>query len=324
MNKYTKSVNKVFYAALFVLMFATCVPLHASGWHWLPIQGRAGCFARCNHSGNDGRVYRYANGTYTDIGAYTVTNTYNTTNLPPRNWKADLVASLNAKAENEQFRAALIESGLAGTPQYSQFGASGYGKSGYSIQTSQGYGEHVAQVSQYNNIGQVDIEALMQRNADIIDRMVSGSSTATAALGDRIAQIQDGQAEALKIQVAGQALVASIQAAQPPRTRVERYDSENQAPGQHWQQGARVQAQQGGKTIAQIRAEVVLTNKCGKCHIDDNKGKFVLQQLDEQTFGRVWEAINTGDPRKQMPPQDSGIAPLTPAEKLTVSRGFGP
>jgi hypothetical protein len=309
-------MSKAFYAALFVLMFATCTPLHAGGWHWLPIHGRANCFARCNHSGNDGRVYQFINGSYVDIGVYSNTNAYGT----PRNWKADLVASLNAKAENEQFRAALAESGLAGTPYGAQLGAK-YGlyntRSGYEIQTSQGYGEHVAQVSQYNNIGQVDIERLMQRNADIIERMVSGTGVANAALSDRISQIQEGQAEALKIQVAGQALVESIRAAQPPRTRVERYDAET-VPQEYTGQAG----QQGAKPIAQIRAEVVLANKCGKCHIDDNKGKFVLQKLDEQTFGRVWEAINTHDPRKQMPPQDSGIAPLTPAEKLTVSRGF--
>lgn len=304
-------------AILFLVLVVWSVFASADGWYWLPASN--GYYVRANASGNDGWYYTRYNGCYNR--AYQITNTtINVTNQAPANWKVNLVNALSAQRENDYYLQALRESGLM--PEQQQATAS----SGYStstVVTQQGVGYHSLQ-SYAPNIGTVDIESLISKNARTIERMIDGTGQANAALSDRIGQIIEGQNEALKINAAGAALVASIQATQQSRTTTQTTQTVNgvvPVPPEPQEPGV-VQAQmQATPTIDMVRAEAILSQKCGKCHINDAKGGFAFNRLDVNNYNRIWRAL---DPRakKPMPPVDSGVHPLTSDELLAIAKAM--
>ena len=286
-------------------------------WYWLP--ARNGYYTRSCASGNDGWYYsRNASGQY--VQTQQINNT--TINIPPANWKVNLVNALSAQRENDYYLQALRESGLMPDQQANAYGQqSGYSTS--TMYTQQGNGYHSLQ-SYAPNIGSVDIEGLIAKNARTIERMIDGTGQASAAMSDRIGQIIDGQNEALKINAAGAALVASIQATQVSKTTQTTTQtfagpSQGQVPPEPTP-AIQAQALPQVNALDFVRAEAVLAAKCAKCHTLDRKGDFSFNRIDQTNAAAIWGALNSH--KKPMPPPDSGIAPLTPAELLTVSKAI--
>lgn len=267
-----------------------------------------------------------------------------TTYTTPDNWKELLVKSLHAKQENEQFRAALAESGLENPNQMGSgygYGSSGYQtvSQGFSQQGSTGYGVAAIPAQQYAG----DLGANLHEFQRGADAWRESGTQIYGMLGDLNAQKLDHDGMVAKIYATGQIQVAAIQALQPPTQTTTQWNNQTSSgtqPQQNQQPNQALQVPQNPvpdtrgvrePVLPGITREVLVTHNCAECHTGaTHKGNFDLTALnslsstDREKLSSIAHARMSLDEKdkQHMPKDHSSVDIQTNNEISAYIRGY--
>jgi mono/diheme cytochrome c family protein len=313
----------MFRCLLFLVAFSMSATIAEASNYWRSI-GNGYHLLYTSSGQHDGWYYRVSHGRYcrhSRVPSSSVSYS--------ANWKSDLVKALDKAKDTELFIAAIRESGLR-VDQNSLPDTYGYARGHSTIY--QGYaaqGQSILGLAAYApSIGQVDIESLLRTQQRLAERQSDNASQANNFLTDRIGQVGELQTEVAKIQAAGAAIVASVQAASPPRTEVHQWERGSGSNSQQHSHQSQTQVERSpgpqSYALSVVGAQHVLDTKCVACHGPNKKsGGLDLsnfstwdESLQDAYEVKIRERITTSDPAKKMPPVDKPQLAAADMKKL--------
>lgn len=236
-----------------------------------------------------------------------------------KGWKDNLITAIDRKSDNQQFRAAVRESGLVDAEDYGGYGSYQYGQ-GFSI-AKQGYGYQSQPYAQ-----PLDIGALFNLEAQAVSRAQDYGGQASANLSSNVREATEIE----RIRAARDGMVEIMKAAQTNKTEYRQWHTQNGPPAYPQpEQGGQYKATgQGGAVIQAVRGETVAMSKCAKCHSGAEPkagfditpdGLAVLNQVDRADRGQmVYTRVRSKDPNKSMPPPNDENHGTITAEELVA------
>lgn len=295
------------------LLFSLFCAIANAGWNW---QASNGYFLRVNELGeNDGWYYRCVCGKYYQDHRYQAPLTYS------KNWKEKLVDALSVKADNEQFRAALSESGLVDkqtTTAYPQ------NLNGISVLTQGLFGQGSTTYGSLANFQpqMIDWQAYQNNQLQFQNRALDAAQASNNGVNINIKAANDSNTDLAKFAAGVQGIVATATATVTPKQQVTQFsigsNSGNLPPAPVTTQSVAV--------LPKLKGEVLVNQVCAKCHSGaEPKGKEAFVDLvanynQADRLSLSCEALNrmrSNDPNKVMPPPSEHVT-FTPDQMLNV------
>lgn len=283
------------------LIFSLICAIANAGWHY---QSSGSYYVRVNEYGqNDGCYYTYYCGRYYYAKAIPVTVNYN------KNWKDDLVNAIAQKADNEQFRAALSESGLIDkqtTTTYPQ------NLNGISVLTQGLFGQGSTTYGALANFQpqMIDWQAYQNSQLQFQNRAFDAAQASNNGVNINIKAANESNTDLAKFAAGVQGIVATATATVTPKQQVTQFsvNSGNPPP-------APVNVQTTS-VLPKLKGEVLVNQVCAKCHSGaEPKGKeaFVdlvgnYNQADRLSLScEALSRMTSDDPNKMMPPPSANV-----------------
>ena len=312
------------FALLLALIFGANAARANDSWAW--IDQHNGTFLKSNGIANDGWVYtrQLVNCCYQYTQSYQLqvvqpqAKPYAVPALDSPDFETNLVNSLYQLQKQKTRLQALRESGLIDPTQARQY-TTGY-NNGYQTTSQQILTQGFAQTSNtvYGNAAyssqqyQIDPNALLHNANATANHLADITERANAFVQANNREAIAGSVEVAKITAAGQALVASIQASQPPRTETNTYQT---VPvGGNFTQPQQGQQQAAATGQFQPRdtnlGAVLLQGSCLKCHGATPKdNKLSLLSLRTLTWAEKGKVLDESKRRMSLPLTDDQHMP---------------